>query len=53
MKARDAFYRGRAIAARLREQFADDAKLPKRLAAFPKRTVTNRCLPIWIYEYTP
>jgi hypothetical protein len=38
--ARDAFYRGRAIAARLREQFPDDVQLPKQLAAFDEQIAT-------------
>ena len=32
--ARDTFYRGRSIVAQLKDQFADDAQLPKRLTAF-------------------
>jgi hypothetical protein len=32
--ARDAFYRGHAIVALLKGQFADDVQLPKQLAAF-------------------
>jgi hypothetical protein len=34
MLARDTLYRGRSIVAHLRDQFADDAQLPKRLTAF-------------------
>jgi tetratricopeptide (TPR) repeat protein len=32
--ARDTFYRGRSILAQLKDQFADDVQLPKRLTAF-------------------
>ena len=32
--ARDTFYRGRSIVAQLKDRFADDAQLPKRLTAF-------------------
>ena len=32
--ARDTFYRGRSIVAQLKDQFADDAQLPKRLTTY-------------------
>ena len=32
--ARDTLYRGRAIVVQLKDQFADDTQLPKRLTAF-------------------